>query len=62
MLSFRVIVVVDGERTIQVVVPFEHAPHPGDVMALPQGSSVTVRHVINASRGGVAGIILAWAG
>jgi hypothetical protein len=62
MLSFRVIVVLDGERTIQVVAPFEHAPNPGEVIALPLGKSVTVRHVINESRAGLAGIILAWSG
>ena len=62
MPSFRVIVVVDGERTIQVVVPFEHVPHPGEVILLPQeGNPVTVRHGINAPRAGLAGIILAWA-
>lgn len=62
MPAFRVIVVVDGERTIQVVVPFEHVPHPGEVISLPQaGNPVTVRHVINAPRAGLAGIILAWA-
>ncbi len=58
---FRLIVVVDGERTIQEVVALEHLPHPGEVIALPHGHAVTIRHVINASRDGVAGIILAWA-
>lgn len=62
MLSYRVIVVIDGERTIQVVTPFERAPDPGEVLALPDSGLVTVRHVIKAQRNGLAGVILAWAG
>ena len=62
MLSFRVIVVVDGERTIQVVESFERAPLPGQVIALPGGTeSATIRHVITAQRNGLAGVVLAWA-
>lgn len=61
MLSFRVIVVENGERASQLVMRLERAPHPGDVIALPKGSPVTVRHVINAPRAGLAGIILTWA-
>ena len=59
---FRVIVVVGGERTVQVTVPFERAPTPGETIAVPDGRIVTVRHVIEARRGGLSGIILAWAG
>ena len=61
MPSFRVIVVENGERASQFVMPLERAPFAGEVIALPHGSSVTVRHVIDAPRGGLAGIILTWA-
>ena len=61
MLSFRVIVVVDGERTIQVVESFERVPDPGEVIQLPGTEPVTVRHVIEAQRHGLAGVVLAWA-
>ena len=61
MLSFRVIVVVDGERTIQVVESFERAPLPGQVIALPGTEPVTIRHVLTAQRNGLAGVVLAWA-
>ena len=47
--SLRVVVVVDGERTIHVVVPFEHVTHSGEVISLPQeGNPATVRHLISA--------------
>lgn len=61
MPLFRVIVVVGGERTVQVTVPLERAPTSGEPIALPEGRVVTVRHVIEARRDGVSGIILAWA-
>ena len=59
---FRVIVVVGGERTVQVTVPFERAPTPGETIAVSEGRIVTVRHVIEARRKGLSGIILAWEG
>lgn len=59
---FRVIVVVAGERTVQVTVPFERAPTPGETIAVSEGCVVTVRHVIEARRKGLSGIILAWEG
>lgn len=62
MHPYRVIVVVGGERTIQIVVPLDHVPEPGEVLPLPDGTSVTVRHVINAQRAGVEGVVLAWDG
>lgn len=62
MALFRVIVVVGGERTVQVTVPLERAPVPGEKIAIPEGSPVTVRHVIEARRDGLSGIVLAWAG
>lgn len=62
MALFRVIVVVGGERTLQVTVPFERAPTPGETIALPEGRLVTVRHVIEARRDGLSGIVLGWAG
>ena len=55
MLSFRVIVVVDGERTIQVVESFERVPDPGEVIQLPGTEPVTVRHVIEAPAARVGG-------
>ena len=60
MQLFRVIVVVAGVRTVQAMMPFRHAPVPGETIALADGRVVTVRHVIEARRDGVAGIVLAW--
>jgi hypothetical protein len=60
MDSFRVIVVEDGTRTTQLVMPFDHAPHQGEVVELPDGLRVTVNHVISATREGLAGVVLAW--
>ena len=60
MLSFRVIVVEGGDKTIQLDLPFERAPHEGDVFKLPDGVEVRVRHVISAAREGLAGVIFAW--
>ena len=57
---FRVIVVVAGVRTVQAMMPFNHAPSPGETIALADGRVVTVRHVIQADRHGVVGIVLAW--
>ena len=62
VLSFRVIVVEDGNRTTQIVVPFERVPYEGDVVELPDGMQVKIRHVISAAREGLAGIVLAWPG
>ncbi|MCY7301448.1 MAG: hypothetical protein LH654_00080 [Thermoleophilia bacterium] len=59
---FRVIVVVGGERTVQLTVPLDRAPHPGETLAVPEGRLVTVRHVIEARHNNVCGIILAWDG
>ncbi len=56
---FRLIVVVDGERTVQDVVQFDRAPRSGETISAV-GRRVTIRHVIHASRRGVAGIVLAW--
>ena len=55
------IVIEDGSRTTQIVMPLERAPYEGDQVVLPDGMSVTVRHVISATRDGLAGVILAWA-
>ena len=60
--SFRVIVVEDGNRTTQMVVPFERVPYEGDVVELPDGMQVKIRHVISAAKEGLAGIVLAWPG
>ena len=60
--SFRVIVVEDGNRTIQIVVPFERVPYEGDMVELPDGMQVKIRHVISAAKEGLAGIVLAWPG
>ena len=57
---FRVIVVVAGVRTVQAMMPFDHAPRPGESISLADGRVVTVRHVIEARRDDVAGIVLAW--
>ena len=63
MVLFRVIVIVGGERTVQVTVPFERAPSPGETIAIPgERVVVMVRHVIEARRDGLSGIVLAWAG
>ena len=62
VFSFRVIVVEDGNRTTQIVVPFERVPYEGDVVELPDGMQVKIRHVISAAREGLAGIVLAWPG
>jgi len=59
---FRVIVVVGGERTVQVTIPLERAPTPGETIPVSDGRVVTVRHVIEARRRGLSGIILAWEG
>jgi hypothetical protein len=58
MLPFRVIVVDDNQTTV-LVVPLERAPDPGETVELPHGQRVTVRHVISATREGLAGIVLA---
>lgn len=62
VFSFRVIVVEDGNRTTQIVVPFDRVPYEGDVVELPDGMQVKIRHVISAAREGLAGIVLAWPG
>lgn len=54
------IVVEDGTRTTQLVMPFDRVPYEGDVFELPDGLRATVRHVISATREGLAGVILAW--
>jgi hypothetical protein len=59
---FRVIVVEDGTRTTQIVVPFDRIPYEGDVVELPDGMRVKIRHVISAAKEGLAGIVLAWPG
>ena len=60
MQWFRVILVEDGERTTQVVVPFDRVPYEGDIVELPDGLAVKVRHVVSATRDGLAGIVMAW--
>lgn len=62
MRTFRVIVVVEGVRTEQATMTFGRVPRPGETIATLEGRVVTVRHVIEAERQGVCGIILAWAG
>jgi hypothetical protein len=58
MLPFRVIVVSENQTTV-LVVPFERAPDPGEVVELPHGERVTVRQVISAGGDGLAGIAFA---
>jgi hypothetical protein len=58
MLPFRVIVIVDGTRAKSLVVPFDRAPRVGEVVELPDGARVNVRHVIDAARAGIAGLVL----
>jgi hypothetical protein len=60
MKSFRVIVIEDGARTTQIVLPLEMTPREGDLVELPDGVHVRVRHVISATREGLAGVVLAW--
>ena len=60
MHEFRVIVVEDGKRTTQLIAPLERLPHEGELIALPDGARVKVRHVINAARDGLEGVVLAW--
>jgi hypothetical protein len=61
MPPFRVIVVDDDQEraTTLLDVPFDRAPDPGEIVDLPHGERVTVRHVISAARDGLAGIVLA---
>ena len=58
MLPFRVIVVSANQTTV-LVIPLERAPDPAETVALPNGEHFTVRHVISATRDGLAGIVLA---
>jgi hypothetical protein len=58
MLPFRVIVVNENQTTV-LDVPLYRAPDPGEIIDLPHGERVAVRHVISADRDGVAGIVLA---
>ena len=63
MEQYRIIVVVDGVRTIQAVVPLERPPRPGDPIVLPgagDGKHYIVRHVIAERRADLAGVVLAW--
>jgi len=60
MQEFRLIVIEDGNRTMQLVTPLERVPYEGDLLQLPDGAQVKVRHVISAARDGLAGIVLAW--
>ena len=60
MPQFRVIVVENGDRTLQFDMQFERVPFEGDVFELPDGLEVKVRHVINVARAGLAGVVLAW--
>jgi hypothetical protein len=57
---FRVIVVEDGTRTTQLVVPLERIPYEEELLDLPDGGQVKVRHVISGAHEGLAGIVLAW--
>ncbi len=59
-MRYRLIVVVDGQRTIQEIVPFEQVPRPGEIIAFGNERRMKVRHVIEAERHGLAGIVLAW--
>ncbi len=67
MLPFRVIV-IDGNQNQTTVldVPFDRVPGEGEMVSLPHGDRVIVRHVISADRDGLAadrdglaGIVLA---
>lgn len=58
MPPFRVIVVGDNQTTV-LVVPLDRAPDSGASLELPDGERVIVRHVISATRDGLAGIVLA---
>ncbi len=58
MLPFRVIVIVDGTRAKSLLVPFDRVPRVGDRIELPDGALVSVRHVIDAARAGIAGLVL----
>lgn len=58
MRPFRFIVVDENETTV-IVVPLDRAPDPGEIVSLPHGERVTVRHVISETRDGLAGIVLA---
>jgi hypothetical protein len=63
MEPYRIIVIVDGVRTIQAVVPLEGAPRPGDPIVLPEAGNdqrFVVRHVISERRADLAGVVLAW--
>ena len=63
MEPYRIIVVVDGVRTIQAVVPLERPPRPGDPIVLPEVGNdqrFVVRHVISERRADLAGVVLAW--
>ena len=60
MLSYRVIVIEGGDKTIQLDLPFERAPYEGETFKLPDGIEVRVRHVISAAREGLAGVVFAW--
>ncbi len=66
MEPYRIIVVVDGVRTIQAVVPLERPPRPGEPIVLPTTEAAeeqrfVVRHVITERRADLAGVVLAWA-
>jgi hypothetical protein len=41
-------------------VPLERVPYDDELLVLPDGARVKVRHVISAAREGLAGIVLAW--
>ncbi len=58
MLPFRVIVIVDGARARSLVVPLDRVPSVGEMIELPDGACVNVRHVIEAARAGIAGLVL----
>ena len=63
MEPYRIIVVVDGVRTIQAVASLERPPRPGDPIVLPEagdGRRFIVRHVIAERRADLAGVVLAW--
>ena len=57
-LPYRVIITTKDANTSQVVM-LPRAPHIGDALELPHGSSVRVWRVLSADENSVSGVILA---
>jgi hypothetical protein len=43
----------------KLIAPLERLPYEGELIALPDGAQVKVRHVMSASRDDLAGVVLA---